>query len=415
MTENYQPYRVIKGNTRNVFMWTQHVPVESAAIDQLRRLSDMPFIFKHVAAMPDVHVGIGATVGSVFATVGAVIPAAVGVDIGCGMIACRLSITASQLPDNLSALRSEIESMVPTGMADHTPQQLLKPEHEATAALLTRQYNELSDGLTDIIQRHPDIEKLVKDSHQRAFRQIGSLGGGNHFCELCIDENNDVWLMLHSGSRGIGNAIGRYFIELAKTEMLKNNVHLPDRDLAYLEEGSTYYQDYVDAVTWAQDYARANRDTMLQLVLTALSRHLPPFTVTEEAIQCHHNYISHETHYGEQVVVTRKGAVAAHSGQLGIIPGSMGAKSYIVRGLGNTESFCSCSHGAGRVFSRGEAKRRISLEDHIAATAGVECRKDEGVIDESPAAYKNIDLVMKSQSDLVEIVHTLKQVLCVKG
>jgi tRNA-splicing ligase RtcB (3'-phosphate/5'-hydroxy nucleic acid ligase) len=221
--------------------------------------------------------------------------------------------------------------------------------------------------------------------------------------------------MLHSGSRGIGNAIGRYFIELAKTEMLKNNVHLPDRDLAYLEEGSTYYQDYVDAVTWAQDYARANRDTMLQLVLTALSRHLPPFTVTEEAIQCHHNYISHETHYGEQVIVTRKGAVAAHSGQLGIIPGSMGAKSYIVRGLGNTESFCSCSHGAGRVFSRGEAKRRISLEDHIAATAGVECRKDEGVIDESPAAYKDIDLVMKSQSDLVEIVHTLKQVLCVKG
>ena len=315
----------------------------------------------------------------------------------------------------LSSLGLNAEAFRAFGKAFHTPQRLLTPGHEATEALLTRQYTGLSDGLADIIQRHPDIEKLVKDSHQHAFRQMGSLGGGNHFCELCIDENDDVWIMLHSGSRGIGNAIGRYFIEVAKAEALKNNVQLPDRDLAYLEEGSAYYQDYVDAVTWAQDYARANRDTMLQLALTALSRHLPPFTVTEEAIQCHHNYISYETHYGEQVIVTRKGAVAAHSGQLGIIPGSMGAKSYIVRGLGNTESFCSCSHGAGRVFSRGEAKRRISLEEHIAATAGVECRKDEGVIDESPAAYKDIDLVMKSQNDLVEIVHTLKQVLCVKG
>ena len=414
-TTDYKPYNVVKGVNTNIFMWTREVPVEAGAIDQLRNLTQLPFIFKHVAAMPDVHVGVGATVGSVFATRNAVIPAAVGVDIGCGMIACRLSLSANQLPDNLHSVRTEIETMVPVGMSDHTDGLLKSSAHTKTARLLNIQFSQLKGQLDTIIQKHPAIERMAKDANNRAWRQLGSLGGGNHFIELCIDESNDVWLMLHSGSRGIGNVIGRYFIELAKKEMLANNIHLPDADLAYLEEGSTYYQDYVDAVGWAQEYAQRNRAAMLELVLTALARHLPPFKVTKEAIQCHHNYISHETHYGEDVIVTRKGAVAAHSGVLGIIPGSMGAKSYIVRGLGKEESFCSCSHGAGRVMSRGAAKRSITLAEHIKATAGIECRKDEGVIDESPAAYKDIDSVMRSQTDLVEIVHTLKQVLCVKG
>ena len=414
-TEDYKPYSVVKGVNTDIFMWTREVPVEPGAVDQLRNLTSMPFVFKHVAAMPDVHVGIGATVGTVFATVGAVIPAAVGVDIGCGMVACRLSLTAGQLPDNLHRVRTEIETMVPVGMSDHTEQLLKSSAHTNTNQLLNNQFSQLQPQLDTIIQKHPAIERMAKDANNRAWRQLGSLGGGNHFIELCIDESNDVWLMLHSGSRGIGNVIGRYFIDLAKKEMLANNVHLPDSDLAYLEEGSIYYQDYVDAVSWAQEYAQRNRSAMLELVLTALARHLPPFKVTKEAIQCHHNYITHETHYGEDVVVTRKGAVAAHKGVLGIIPGSMDAKSYIVRGLGKTECFCSCSHGAGRKMSRGAAKRAITLDEHIKATEGVECRKDEGVIDESPAAYKDIDSVMRSQSDLVEIIHTLKQVLCVKG
>ena len=412
---NYKPYNIVKGMKTDIFMWTREVPVESGAIAQLRNLTELPFLFKHVAAMPDVHVGVGATVGTVFATVGAVIPAAVGVDIGCGMVACRLSLTASQLPDNLHRVRSEIETMVPVGMADHTDSLLKTAEHTNTQQLLNYQFSQLHRELSGIIQKHPTIERMAKDANSRAWRQLGSLGGGNHFIELCVDESDDVWLMLHSGSRGIGNVIGRYFIDLAKKEMMANNVHLPDKDLAYLEEGSSYYQDYVDAVSWAQEYAQRNRAAMLALVLTALARHLPPFRVTQEAIQCHHNYITHETHYGEEVVVTRKGAVAAHQGVLGIIPGSMGSKSYIVRGLGKAESFCSCSHGAGRTMSRGAAKQLITLDDHIKATEGVECRKDAGVIDESPAAYKDIDSVMRSQSDLVEIVHTLKQVLCVKG
>lgn len=412
---NYLGYNLIQGDLVNIKMWTKHVPVESGAIDQLRNVSKMPFVFKHVAAMPDVHVGVGATVGSVIATKGAVIPAAVGVDIGCGMIACRISLKAADLPDNLHKIRNEIEAMVPVGMDEHSTSRLNGKGHSNTRTVLNNQFKQLKKGLDDIVQKHPAIEKMAKDAEEKAYRQIGSLGGGNHFIEICLDENQDVWIMLHSGSRGIGNVIGRYFIELAKKDMLANNVHLPDADLAYLQEGSQHYEDYVEAVDWAQEYARRNRDAMLELVITALSRHLPAFKITKEAVNSHHNYLSHETHFGEEVIITRKGAVAAHTGVLGIIPGSMGAKSYIVRGLGNEESFCSCSHGAGRKYSRGAAKRNITLEDHIKATEGVECRKDEGVIDESPAAYKSIDDVMASQTDLVEVVHTLKQVLCVKG
>lgn len=408
-------YNVIKGDLVNVKMWTKFVPVESGAIDQLRSITQLPFVFKHVAAMPDVHIGTGSTVGTVLATHGTVIPAAVGVDIGCGMIACRISLKAEDLPDNLHRLRSEIESMIPVGFDEHSIARLNGRGHQDTRTVLNNQYKNLKTGLDDIVARHPVIEKMVKNAEEKAYRQLGSLGGGNHFIELCLDENNDVWIMLHSGSRGIGNAIGRYFIELAQKDMEQNKISLPNKDLAYLQEGSQYYDDYVEAVSWAQSYAKRNRDTMLELVITAMSRFLPTFKVTKEAINCHHNYVSEETHFGENVIITRKGAVSAQLGELGIIPGSMGAKSFIVRGLGNADSFCSCSHGAGRKMSRSAAKKKITVEEHIAATAGVECRKDEGMIDESPAAYKSIDDVMASQTDLVEVVHTLKQVLCVKG
>lgn len=413
-TGNYL-YNVIKGDLVDVRMWTKFVPVESAAIDQLRSITKLPFVFKHVAAMPDVHVGTGSTVGTVMATKSAVIPAAVGVDIGCGMIACRISLKAEDLPDNLHRLRTEIETMVPVGFDEHTTERLNGKGHQDTRTVLNNQYKQLKTGLDDIIQRHPAIDKMVRDAHKKAHTQLGSLGGGNHFIELCLDENNDVWIMLHSGSRGIGNAIGRYFIELAQKDMEAQQIKLPNQDLAYLQEGSQYYDDYVDAVDWAQQYAKRNRDAMLELVITAMTRFLPTFKVTKEAINCHHNYVSHETHFGEDVIITRKGAVSAQKDELGIIPGSMGAKSFIVRGLGNADSFCSCSHGAGRKMSRSAAKKKITLEDHVLATEGVECRKDEGMIDESPAAYKSIDDVMASQTDLVEVVHTLKQVLCVKG
>lgn len=408
-------YNVIKGDLVDVKMWTKFVPVESGAIDQLRSITKLPFVFKHVAAMPDVHIGIGSTVGTVLATYGTVIPAAVGVDIGCGMIACRTSLTANDMPDNLHRLRSEIETMIPVGFDEHSITRLNGKGHSNTRTVLNNQYKNLKTGLDYIVAKHPIIEKMVKNAEEKAYRQLGSLGGGNHFIELCLDENNDVWIMLHSGSRGIGNAIGRYFIELAQKDMAANNIHLPHKDLAYLQEGSIHYDDYVDAVSWAQDYAKRNRDAMMDLVITAMTRFLPIFKITKEAINCHHNYVSKEIHFDEEVIVTRKGAVSAQRDELGIIPGSMGAKSFIVRGLGNEESFCSCSHGAGRTMSRSAAKRNITVEQHIAATAGVECRKDEGMIDESPAAYKSIDDVMASQVDLIEVVHTLKQILCVKG
>ena len=247
-------------------------------------------------------------------------------------------------------------------------------------------------------------------------KHLGTLGTGNHFVEICLDEHNHVWVMLHSGSRGVGNAIGRHFIALAKQEMERHFIHLPNKDLAYLVEGSRYFEDYYFAVGWAQRFALKNRELMMQAAITALASVIQkPFDAKLLAVNCHHNYIDKETHFGEEVLVTRKGAVRARLGEYGIIPGSMGAKSFIVKGLGNQHSFCSCSHGAGRVMSRTEAKNRFSVDDHIAQTQGVECRKDAGVIDEIPSAYKNIDDVMTAQSDLVEVVYTLKQVACVKG
>ena len=386
-----------------VHIWTRDL--QSEALDQLTNIARMPFVHHHVAAMPDVHFGIGATVGSVIPTRGAIIPAAVGVDIGCGMNALRTSLTAADLPDSLRGLRGRVEAAVPVGFDLHDRD----PVKRSTITPLARE-------LDAIIERHPAIRKMQRARPYDVWvRQLASLGGGNHFIELCLDESGAVWVMLHSGSRGIGNIIGRYFINLAKKDLGDQLGRLPDKDLAYFSEGSRHFDDYVQAVHWAQDYAMINRREMMRLVLAALADGLPPFTVTKEAINCHHNYVSRETHFGAEVYVTRKGAIRAGDGELGIIPGSMGAKSFIVRGKGNAESFCSCSHGAGRRMSRSKAKRQFSQADLEHQTAGVECRKDSGVIDEIPAAYKDIDQVMANQQDLVEVVHTLKQVLCVKG
>lgn len=378
--------------------------VDSASLDQLGNMAQLPFIHNHIAAMPDVHAGIGATVGSVIPTRGAIIPAAVGVDIGCGMNAIRLSLKAHDLPDSLRRVRAEIEKKVPVGFGVH--------KYYAAKASTLKQ---MDAGLQPITDKHTGLTKMMKDFHRTWGKQVGTLGGGNHFIELCIDESDDVWVMLHSGSRGIGNAIGRYFISKAQKDMGNQLGRLPHKDLAYFEEGSQHFDDYVEAVGWAQDYAMANRREMMCLVLDALTVHLPRFTTTKEAINCHHNYVNKETHFGADVYVTRKGAISAYEGQLGIIPGSMGAKSFIVRGLGNETSFCSCSHGAGRKMSRTKAKRSFNARDLEAQTTGVECRKDKGVVDEIPGAYKDIDTVMANQTDLVEVVHTLKQVVCVKG
>jgi tRNA-splicing ligase RtcB len=536
--EKFMPVKMVlnKGKVP-VKIYTKEI--ESSALDQLKNIAQLPFVHSHVAAMPDVHTGIGATVGAVIPTKGAIIPAAVGVDIGCfvgetkiplvdgtettfkdlverggkhwvyvidkeqkitsaqatanltrknaslmkvvldndeeiictpdhqfmlwdgawceardlqpkmslmprdadklkvnfvelldrqedvycltvpeyenfalsagvfvhncGMNATRLSIKANHLPDNLKAIRRAIEEAVPVGFAKHKS---IRAKNSTIKAL---------DKVLDqkIIGKHPAIAKMLKKTYQTWTQQLGTLGSGNHFIEVCLDENQEVWIMLHSGSRGIGNVIGRYFINLAKKDMERHLAQLPQRDLAYFSEGAEHFDDYVEAVHWAQEYALFNRREMMRLIIEALRKPLPPFNITKEAINCHHNYVAIEEHFGEQVFLTRKGAISAYDGELGIIPGSMGAKSYIVRGMGNPESFCSCSHGAGRRMSRSEAKRRFNSNDMEIQTQGVECRKD--VIDEIPGAYKPIDEVMENQNDLVEVVHTLKQVVCVKG
>ncbi len=390
-------------------MWTRGVPVDDKAREQLTRAAKMPFIFKHVAAMPDVHVGIGATVGSVIPTKGAVIPAAVGVDIGCGMMAARTSLMAHDLPDSLEAIRSAIEQAVPHGR-DVGRGKRDKGSWGSPPPAIVEAWAVLVARFDRICEKFPRMKNTNNLVH------LGTLGTGNHFIELCLDTEARVWVMLHSGSRGVGNAIGSFFIELAKQDMRKWHINLPDENLAYFPEGTDHFDDYVEAVGWAQDFAALNRRMMMANVIAALrSQIVKPFDAEVEAVNCHHNYVTRENHFGENVLITRKGAVRAAKGVLGIIPGSMGAKSFIVRGLGNPESFDSCSHGAGRVMSRTEAKRQVTLDDHIRDTAGVECRKDEGVIDESPRAYKPIEAVMAAQADLVEIVHTLKQVVCVKG
>lgn len=388
-----------KEKQKPVKIWTDEI--EHEALNQLRNVASLPFIFEHIAAMPDVHLGRGATVGSVIATTDAVIPSAVGVDIGCGMNAVRLSLKAKDLPDNLKQIRNDIERTIPLGAGGrHKYDQL--PGGGKVAA-----------GLDKILAKHPDLSKHGNVS--KYAKQLGTLGSGNHFIEICLDENDDVWVMLHSGSRGIGNMIGQHFIRLARKEMERHQVHLPDKELGYLSEGSQYFNDYVEAVSWAQDYAMLNREHMMNAVLRSLKFRLPEFTVTREAINCHHNFVDKEMHFGSDVWVTRKGAIRARKDELGIIPGSMGTKSYIVKGKGNGESFCSCSHGAGRKMSRSAARKAFTVDDLIAQTEGVECRTDNAVVDEIPAAYKNIDKVMSLQDDLIEVVHTLRQVVNVKG
>lgn len=397
-----------------VKMWTRGVPVEESAMKQLANVAAMPFVHHHVAAMPDVHWGMGATVGSVIATRGAIIPAAVGVDIGCGMMASRTDLTASDLPDTLFGIRSAIEAAVPHGRTDNGGPNDRgawgEPDESDGSRFVA---SGLALDLALLSAKHP---KRLERAARRAPNHLGTLGTGNHFIEVCLDEVDHVWLMLHSGSRGIGNAIGQQFIELAKEDMRRWFVNLPDADLAYLPEGTQHFDEYMEAVEWAQRFALANREVMMEAVIAAVRTQITkPFEAATMAVNCHHNYVSRERHWGQNVLLTRKGAVRARHGDLGIIPGSMGARSYIVRGKGNPESFCSCSHGAGRKMSRGEAKRTFTLEDHAKAVAGVECRLDADVIDETPGAYKDIDSVMAAQSDLVEIVHRLRQVVCVKG
>lgn len=389
-----------------VKIWTQDI--DHAALQQLINLAQLPIVHGHIAAMPDVHAGTGATVGSVIPTRQAIIPAAVGVDIGCGMNAVRTTLTASQLPDSLRPIRMALEAVIPVGFAQHEASKM-------RGSALQRIARRMNDRLDTIVGKHPGVMKMQRRFTETWMCQIGTLGGGNHFVELCLDEADHVWVMLHSGSRGIGNVLGRYFIAAAQKDMRRHQVHLPDRDLAYFSAGSALFDDYVEAVDWAQDYAFLNRSRMMQAIVDVLKQYLPSFTLADEAINCHHNYVAQETHLGESLYITRKGAISARQGELGIIPGSMGARSYIVRGLGNAESFCSCSHGAGRRMSRSAAKRKFSRFDLEAQTEGIECRKDGGVLDEIPAAYKDIDAVMAQQRDLVEVLHTLRQVLCIKG
>lgn len=390
--------------------WTRGVPFEEEARRQLRNTAQLPFIHKWVAAMPDVHFGLGATIGSVIPTLDAIIPAAVGVDIGCGMMAVKTSLTASDLPDNLIGVRTAIEKAVPHGRTGGGRRND-RGAWSNLPASVAQAWAGLEPRFAQIVEKHPKLKKCNNSNH------LGTLGTGNHFIEVCLDEEQKVWFMLHSGSRGVGNHIGTYFIKKAKEDMERWHIQLPDTNLAYFPEGSDHFDDYVEGVAWAQEFALKNRELMMAHVIQAVENcgGIPPFESRLEAVNCHHNYVAREHHFDKDVWLTRKGAVSAKQDELGIIPGSMGTCSFIVRGLGNPNSFHSCSHGAGRSMSRTEAKKRFTTDDHEAATEGVECRKDVGVIDETPAAYKPIDAVMNAQKDLVEIVHTLKQVVCVKG
>jgi tRNA-splicing ligase RtcB len=412
MSSKKTPFTVFRNKRSGniVKAWVDGVPLEEQAKAQLLTLAELPFIHKHVAVMPDVHLGRGATIGSVIPTKKAIIPAAVGVDLGCGMAAVKTSLTAEDLPDSLRLMREGIERVVPHGRTDRGGRNDRGAWHNVPDHVAA-EWGGMEDAYKLITDAHPKIDR------GKTAEQLGTLGSGNHFVEVCLDESGGVWFMLHSGSRGVGNRIGQYFIGLAKKDMERWFINLPDKDLSYFPEGTQHFSDYTFAVKWAQDFARINREIMMAAVIksVAYTHGIPEFTADLRVVNCHHNYVEMESHYGENVWVTRKGAVRARKDDWGIIPGSMGAKSYIVQGKGNPESFHSCSHGAGRRMSRTEARRKFSLKQHEKATEGVECRKDVGVIDETPGAYKNIEAVMRAQSDLVDIRYVLKQVLCVKG
>jgi tRNA-splicing ligase RtcB len=408
-------YEMIETPGKPIKAWIAGLARDEAALQQVRNVSMLPFV-EGIALMPDYHFGMGSTIGCVVATKGVIVPSITGVDIGCGMMAVKTPLHATHLPDNLADLRDRIERAVPHGRTNDGKEGDRGAWHDIPPKILTMAMAVFMQDYFAILQKHPKIETKRVPWHH-----MGTLGTGNHFIELCLDQNQAVWIMLHSGSRGVGNRIGTYFIEKAKEEMLKYHIneYLPDQDLSYLVEKSDLYGDYLFAVNWAQKFAAFNRRIMMDNVWAVLSRSFPGMftdqTPEESAINCHHNYVAKENHFGSNVWITRKGAVRAREGDLGIIPGSMGAKSFIVRGKGNAESFNSCSHGAGRAMSRNQAKKRFTVEDHIKATEGVECRKDAEVVDETPMAYKDIDAVMRSQADLVDIVYTLKQVVCVKG
>lgn len=396
---------------KGVKFWTGDMEVEHSALNQLRNIAQLPILAGHVSVMPDVHMGMGATVGSVIPTRGAIIPSAIGVDIGCGMAAVQLSLRAEDLPESLTEVRLAVESSIPVGFSAHDDFDRMIKHPDV--------HYQTRDQIIKHLKAFDDLKifgRIKKFDEKRMTRQVGTLGGGNHFIEVCLDEANNVWLMLHSGSRNVGKTVGEFAVEMAKLHAKEMGYGLPDRDLAWLDEGTPQFEEYVEAMLWCQDYAKFNREVMLQLTLGALARSIgKPFTIINKAINCHHNYASRENHFGQDMFITRKGAVSAREGQLGIIPGSMGAKSFIVRGKGLAESYCSCSHGAGRKHSRGAAKRLFTVEDLKVQTAGVECRKDDGVLDEIPGAYKDIEAVMAAQAELVEVVHVLKQIMCVKG
>jgi tRNA-splicing ligase RtcB (3'-phosphate/5'-hydroxy nucleic acid ligase) len=378
-------------------------PMEPEVLQQVRNVAQLP-VTEAVCLMPDGHWGMGGPVGGVIATRSAIVPALVGVDIGCGMMAQQLDMPGSALDSKLPALRSAIEAAVPHG-GPGVKGSWSQAGYE-TPSVVGHQWATLAPEWTQIVARYPKLEGV-----QAA--QLGTLGTGNHFIEICVDTAQNVWVMLHSGSRGPGNRIGSHFIQQARAYALKQHRALPDRDLGWLDDGTVLFDDYRRAVLWAQRYASTNRAVMMRLVLDAIAATLGrPIHGRAQAVNCHHNYVE-ERDAG--LYVTRKGAVSARQGELGIIPGSMGAQSFIVAGRGAPAAYESCSHGAGRRLSRGRAKRVLTLADHEAATAGVECRKDAGVLDESPAAYKDIAAVMAAQADLVEVVATLKQVVCVKG
>jgi tRNA-splicing ligase RtcB (3'-phosphate/5'-hydroxy nucleic acid ligase) len=387
----------VPGRHVDIRLWTRPETVEPEAMRQLHNISSLPWTFHHVAVMPDVHFGKGATVGSVIAMRDAVSPAPVGVDIGCGMTAVRTSLRAEDLPGDLSRLRSRLEAVVPVGSG----------QHRATAftdrdAPDWGRFWKAFDELTPAVRRQSG----------KALHQMGTLGGGNHFIEICLDTDRRVWVMLHSGSRGIGNLLAQHHIEVARG--LAHNQSLPDPDLAVFLAHTPQMAAYRHDLYWAQDYARRNRAVMLRLICDVLRKQFRRVTFADP-ISCHHNYVAEETHFGADVLVTRKGAIRAGRGDLGIIPGSMGTGSYIVRGLGNPDSFESASHGAGRRMSRTKARKQFTEADLAEQTAGVECRKDLGVVDEIPAAYKDLEEVIRNQDDLVEVVAKLKQVICVKG
>ncbi len=388
--------KVFEGQNVPIKAWIDGVHIEDEAMVQLHNLAKMPFMYKHIAVMPDVHWGMGATVGSVIATEGAIIPAAVGVDIGCGMCAVKLKFKVDELGDSLDKLRASIERSIPVGFDSNT---------ELTKRMWSSIKSTFPDG-TPV--------------NEKTYLQLGTLGGGNHFIEICADQNNDAWIVLHSGSRNIGNKSATKHIDIAKGLMKEYFISLPDPDLAYLVQKTPEFKAYIADLLWCQDYAKENRNEMMLRVLKDVSYHVYGSEkrydhLVEMRINCHHNFTKMEHHFGKNIWVTRKGAVSAQEGELGIIPGSMGTRSYIVRGKGNVESFHSCSHGAGRAMSRNKARKLFTLEDHIKATEGVECRKDADVIDETPGAYKDIDAVIAAQGDLVDILFTLKQLVCVKG